>query len=115
MVTTDGKKVVYYTSFLVKNDQEVLVDAPIETSTLKLAITFASGTSSEERSGTWRSEDGLVRFTFSGWNNPYGTVVSEPTKFGEIRGKKVYFQLAHHYVGEVNLVHLYVLVGDQDG
>jgi hypothetical protein len=111
MVTIDSKNVVFSTSFMVGNDQEALIDVDIQGEILKLGITFTSATTAEDRNGAWHQENGVVRFTFAGWNNPLGTCVLEPTKFGDIAGKRIYFQLAHHFVGEQNLAHLFILVG----
>lgn len=112
MVTIDSKKVVFSTSFMVANGQEALIDVPIQGEILKLGVTFKPASTGEERNGAWQQENGVVRFTFTGWSNPLGTCVLEPTKFGDIGGKRIYFQLAHHFVGEQNLAHLFILVGD---
>ena len=112
MVTIDGKRIVFSTTFLVPNDREALIDAMFEGSVLKLSVTFRSGIAGEERSGTWASADGIVRFTFSGWNNPLGTCTVEPTKFGDLGTKRMFFQLSQHYIGEQNFANLFILVGD---
>lgn len=113
MVTIDSKKVIFSTSFMVSNDQEALINVPLDDSEpLKLGITFKPAIAGDERTGAWQQENGVVRFTFAGWNNPLGTCVIEPTKFGDIRGKLIYFQLAHHFLGEQNLAHLFILIGD---
>jgi hypothetical protein len=111
MTTRIGSKtVIFSTSFLVGNDSEARIDVPIEGETLKLGITFAS--SGGERSGEWHHENGVVHFTFTGWNNSIGTCTVEPTKFAELGGKRLYLQLASHYIGEQNLAQLFVLMGD---
>lgn len=111
MVTIDGKQIAFTTSFMVKNDQDALIDFEIHGTKLRFAFRFKSGVTAADRSGEWRTdESGVVRFTFGGWDNALGTCVAEPLKCGEVGGKLVYFQLAQHFVGEVNLVDLFVLV-----
>jgi hypothetical protein len=111
MVEIDGKTVVFSTNFLIKNDQEAIIQATLPGDTLRLSVMFQSGIPSSDRSGSWTQENGMVKFVFSGFSNPLGTCLLEPTKFGDIGGKRLFFQLAHHYVGESNLAHLYILVG----
>ena len=112
MVKINDKELVYSKDFLVQNDQEVIIDAPVLNDILKLSVVFKSGAASDERNGSWTNEGDVVKFVFSGWNNPLGTCVLEPTKFGDINGKRIFFQLAHQYVAEINLAHLYIFIGD---
>ena len=110
MVTIDGKRIAFSTSLMIRNDQEARVDASIEGTLLKLGVTFESGGAADERSGAWKQDGDVTRFTFRGWNNPLGTCILEPTKFGEIGSKRLFFQISHHYVGEQNLMHLFIYV-----
>ncbi|WP_425336530.1 DUF6864 domain-containing function [Synechococcus elongatus] len=111
MITIDSKQIVYSATFLVATGVESYLDIPIDDSRLLLSIKFVTSTGSAERTGEWQEENGIVRFVFTGWNNPLGTCVLEPTKFGDIDGKKIYFQLAHYLIGEQNLVHIFILRG----
>ncbi len=77
---------------------------------LKLDLKFTPGQNSEYE-GRWNSKDGIVYLEFVGWRNSIGTAVSEPQKFGEIDGRRLYFQMAHYLLGNMNLVHFYILVG----
>lgn len=112
MVTVNGMKVVFDTSFLAKNDQEVTIEAPFEGQSLRLTIIFKAGPAGEQPTGEWLSENGSIRMTFSGWSNPMGSCLLDPTKFGDVNGKRMFFQFAHYRVGEQNLVHFYILIGD---
>jgi hypothetical protein len=112
MVKIDGKDLVFSSTFMVGNNQEAEIEFPINEDKLKLSITFKATEAPGERNGEWKQVDGVVKFTFTGWSNPMGTCVAEPTKFGDIGGKRIYFQLANHYVGEQNLASLFILLGD---
>ncbi len=95
---------------MVQNDRTAHVNATVDGNPLNLGITFESSGTPDERSGAWTQEGDILHFIFKGWNNPLGTCVLEPTKIGEIQSKKLYFQIAHHYVGEQNLMHLFIYV-----
>jgi hypothetical protein len=97
----------------MKNDQEALIRVPIEKDFLNFSIIFVTSDKFDKPNGEWKSEDETVKFVFTNWNNPLGTAVLEPTKFGNLSdGRKVYFQLSYHYVSDLNAVSLYFLIDD---
>ena len=114
MIKIDNKQQIYAGSFLVKDDQEAEVSVPIENEFLRLSIVFRKAESGEERSAEWKTESGVVKFSFTGWNNSLGTCVLEPMKFADFGNRKIYFQLAHHFVGLVNLAHLFIYLGGEN-
>lgn len=112
MTVISGKKTIFSTSFLVGNDQEAFIDVPLQGDVLKLSFRFESGTAADQRTGKWHHENGVVKFVFAGWTSPLGTCLQEPTKFGDVAGKRMYFQLAANPIGEQNLAHLFISVDE---
>lgn len=111
-IEIDNKEVIFSTNILVKNEQEVLLNIPIQNDHLKLSLIFKTSDPAEKPDGQWNYIDGVVKFTFTGWTNPLGSCILEPTKFGDLANKqKLYFQISHHYVGELNSVTLYIYMG----
>jgi acyl-CoA-binding protein len=109
------KEVIFSTNLLVKNEQEVFLDIPVQDELLKLSLVFKTSETSDKPDGQWNFIDGVVKFTFTGWTNPLGSCILEPTKFGDLANKhKLYFQISHHYVGELNSVTLYIYLGGED-
>jgi hypothetical protein len=114
MVAINNKKQVYQTSLLIQNNQEALILATINESNLRIGITFHEMPNGTQPSSIWKYEDDTLRFTFSGWSNPLGTCTPEPTKFGDVNGQKIYFQMAHHSVGGLNLAHIFIFLGESN-
>ncbi len=112
MVSIDGRRVVFSATFLVPNEKEVLLEAEIDGTVLRMSITFKAASPGEERDGRWMNDDGLIRMQFIGWNDPSGNCLQAPAKFGELGDQRLYFQLAHHRVSEQNLAHLFIYLGD---
>lgn len=112
MVEIEGKEVIYSTTFMIANDKEAKLKIPVREDFINLTIEFISDVSIEDKGASWVTKDGVIKMSFKGWNNSLGTCVLEPTKFGNIGEKRIYFQLAHHYVGAINLVHFYIMIGE---
>jgi hypothetical protein len=111
MIRLGDKELVFSTSFMLAGDELASFEIPIDGEQLRLDLKFIPGASSE-REGRWNFSDGVIHFEFVGWRNSIGTAVSEPQKFGEIGDRRLYFQMAHYLVGEVNVVHFQLLLGD---
>ena len=114
MITIDKKKQIFSCSFLASNDQQVEIIIPIEEASLPIGMVFCEAKNGEERNAAWESKSGVVQFTFTGWSNSLGTCVAEPMKFADFGNQKIYFQLAHSYIGTVNLVHLFIYLGGEN-
>jgi hypothetical protein len=111
-IQIDGKEVVYSTSLLIKNEQIAYLEVPVKDDLLKLSLVFKDPKATDKLEGSWNYADGVVNFIFTGWDNSLGSCVLEPTKFGDLSNKKLYFQISHHYVAEFNSVNLYIYLGD---
>ncbi|MGP0085490.1 MAG: hypothetical protein ACLP0B_17975, partial [Steroidobacteraceae bacterium] len=61
-------------------------------------------------SSDWVNTDGVVRFTFRGWNAT-SAAFGEPFIIGDVDGAGLFVQIAQQRIGAVNLVNWYVLVG----
>ena len=111
MIKVGDKEQIFSASFIAQDNEETVIDVPADSSTLTLSFTFVPG-SGETRDASWRGEGNTVKFTMSGWRNPLGTSLTEPTKFADLGNRKVYFGLAQYFIGtNVNLVHLFIYLG----
>ena len=111
-IKIDDKELVFSSDLFVKNNQLVSIEIPVKNDLLKMSLTFEEGKDGESATGSWTADNDIVRFVFKGWTNPLGSCILEPTKFGDLaNGQKLYFQITHHYVSNLNLVHLFLFAG----
>lgn len=112
MVTIDGKRLILATAFLVANDKEVEVVLPLEAGAFKMYLKFTKGAEGEQHSANFEGDNTQVRFNLKGWGNPLGTATNEPAQIGnlQVEGKPVFLQLVNHGIGELNHVHIYLMV-----
>jgi hypothetical protein len=116
-----GDKVVAYAgTLLLKEDEPVRLvitfplNAPISTEALTLEFLFKNPT--RERTGVSceSGSDKVVRFFFSGFQNPAGTALAEPISFGQVNNQPLSLNLAHYWINGFNIAHVEVLLGGQD-
>jgi hypothetical protein len=113
MVTIDRKQIIFSTSFMTANDQEVLIEFPCQNEVIKLAFTFKPGEEGvlQPRS-LWTTYDKFVKFTITGWD-AFSLFALGPAELNIVVGeKRLYVQFAHHFNVGQHLVHLFVLAGD---
>jgi hypothetical protein len=110
MIKIGDKEQIFSTYFLVPNNQEAQVDVPIFGATSKMSFEFRDKESDDASTGEWTTVNDVMKVVFKGWKSPLGTTFKELVKYGEVDGKKLYFQVAHKLVGESNLVHLFLYV-----
>ena len=112
MLKIGDKKLVYSTSFLVADNQEAAMDVTFSDNSIqKMSIVFnPAGYDPQDYDGNggWRVENGVVKFRFFNWRNGTGIAMKEPLKFGDVEGKKIFFQIAHYMVGETNFAHFFI-------
>jgi hypothetical protein len=114
MVTIDGRELVYSESFMARDDQVVELIVPLAATPLRLSLVFEAGEGGE-RTASWTTADGVTQVRFKGWSNAIGTAFREPSRLGEVGGRALWFQVAHHRIGDSNLVHFYLLLGGENG
>ena len=114
MIKIDGKEQTFSTAFMVGDDQDVEIDAPIRDAVVRLVIRFKPGGPEQAQEGRWTTAEGVTRMEFLGWKNPLGVVTSLPQHFGDLRGEPIWFQMAHHRIGDVNVVQFYILIGGKN-
>ena len=112
MITVDKKEQIFQCSFLIKDNEEAGISVPIGNDTLKTSFSFAPAPEGSEGSIEWKTIDGVLKFSVTGWRNPLGTCTAEPERFGEYNNRKLYFHLSQRLIGSnMNQAHLYFLLG----
>jgi hypothetical protein len=116
-----GDKVVAYagTLLLKENEPARLVitfplNAPISTEALTLELLFKNPTRKRTGVSSETGSDKVVRLFFSGFRNPTGTALAQPISVGQVNNEPLSLNLAHYWVNGYNIVHLEILLGQQD-
>lgn len=113
MVRIGNREQIFTTSLLLADDEEATVRVTIGQWHVDLSLVFVA-----ERNGqspgtvSWSGEGNVVRFHAVGWKNVGGASTTEPAGFGDVNGRRMYFQLAQHRIGSMNLAHLFISLGD---
>jgi hypothetical protein len=114
-------KVVAYTgTLLLKADEPARLvitfplNAPISTESLTLELLFKNPTRKRTGVSKETGSDKVVRLFFSGFRNPTGTALAEPISVGQVNNEPLSLNLAHYWVNGYNVVHLEILLGEQE-
>lgn len=111
MISIDGKNLVLNETFILPDGDNATIETTIEGFKLVISFTIVPGKQGEDYSGKWTWENGIVNMTFVGWNNPLGTCLKKPEKFGDIGGKPLGLQLSVHSIGDAKLVTFMLFLG----
>jgi hypothetical protein len=116
-VIVDGYELIYEASFLVLDDRDVEIRLAAAAASFNLVIRFTAGGLLPPTSPTGRwdvTQGGVIRFTFTGWNNAVTTAMESPERFGDSNGRGLSFQMAHRKVGpNLNEVHWWIMLQQQ--
>ena len=116
-----GDKELYDSStFLVFGDQEATVTFGEGEEQLGLILSFLSSDGDEQSQDLGLVDEKTLKISFTNWDNPFGTTLTEPLKVGNIFGRQVYLIYVINKIGEkspVRQVTLNVYLGEevQDG
>lgn len=108
-VNIGKSEVIFNNSFIVKDNTSANINIPLLGGLLKIEVVFMPKLEGEERTAEWTFDEEKLKFVFKGWNSSTGTIIEDPLKFGEAKGKELYFQAAAYHIGNSNLVHLFIL------
>lgn len=114
--TVNGKEQIFFTTVIVENNQDVVMDVPLTPTrtigeqTIRVEVVFKleDGTGS---TGQFVATERGVRFTFTNWNSAIGTCTPEPLKFGDFENRKLYITASNHNVGGGNVAQFALLLG----
>ena len=115
-----GKVVAYAGTLLLKeNEPGRLVitfplNAPIWTESLTLELLFKNPKRKRAGVSSKTGSDKVVRLFFSGFRNPTGTALATPILVGQVNNEPLTLNLAHYWVNGHNVVHLEILLGEQE-
>lgn len=111
MVKIGDRELVFTATLILGDDETADLQVPVRDVTLPIKLRFVGG-DSPQQTGHWRTVDGVLHMEFAGWLNPLGSAFDPPERIGDVGGAPLWFQMAHHRIVSVNLVHLLILVGE---
>lgn len=104
-----GKQVLLSETLLLRDEEEGLVSVELGDKVLKISLKFRAAVG-EVRS-SWEADGDVLRMIFTGFKFALGVAQSAPQEIAKIDGVPIYFDIAHHRIGESNLVHFFLLKG----
>jgi hypothetical protein len=113
MIKIGNKELIFATTFLVP-DNEIVSLQNVSALGLNIAIEFASPTDLY-KAGMMKftPQNNEIKFVCYGWRNPIGSHLTEPMKFGAAGNRKLFINMAQHYIGAQNLAHVFILLGEE--
>jgi hypothetical protein len=97
-VFIDGKQQIYHASFLIGDEELVDIEVPVGDQKVKFSIQFVPGPM-DEREAEWRKDGDVLRVVFRGWRAALGMATNTFIKFGDVDGRKLYFQMVQSLIG----------------
>jgi len=114
-IVIGGRSIFYNGTLNIRDGEVVELTLPLQLLTpiggeiLKVSLQY--GALNEQSPGvSWKTIDGVVKFTLTGWRYGGGAALDNPVKFGSayVNGQEyfLWFDMSSFRIGEVNFTHL---------